>query len=175
MTTTYDEAQTRLRAMQFIEEAVGLVQDVGLTKEQMHGVVDHVVYRENRSLEQKLDDVGGTLYGLTKVLGLSTTSTASTESTKMNRLKLAIQEANRDYTELYEGQEPLNVSKLTEKQLKIAAAVIIGGTLERIACTESISEHTVRNHLKAIYRTLGVAGKSELIVRFWRDTREHMP
>ena len=47
-----------------------------------------------------------------------------------------------------------------------------GDRVQGIAARLYISEHTVRNHLKSIYRKVGVSGQAELVERMRELARE---
>jgi len=55
--------------------------------------------------------------------------------------------------------------ELTPREKDVLAALMRGDRVPGIAESLHISPHTVRNHLKSIYRQLGVAGQAELIGR----------
>jgi PAS domain S-box-containing protein len=54
---------------------------------------------------------------------------------------------------------------LSEREREILAEIAAGARVPSIAKRLFISPHTVRNHLKAIYRKLGVASQAELVDR----------
>lgn len=54
---------------------------------------------------------------------------------------------------------------LSEREREILAEMAAGARVPSIAKKLFISPHTVRNHLKAIYRKLGVASQAELVER----------
>jgi DNA-binding NarL/FixJ family response regulator len=56
---------------------------------------------------------------------------------------------------------------LTPREREIVAALAGGQRVGMIASRLGVSEHTVRNHLKAVYRKLGVHSQVELLSR-WR-------
>jgi DNA-binding NarL/FixJ family response regulator len=56
--------------------------------------------------------------------------------------------------------------RLSEREREIALALIEGKYPKAIAQALDISVHTVRNHLKTIYRKLGVRSQLELVTRF---------
>lgn len=56
--------------------------------------------------------------------------------------------------------------RLSEREREIALALIEGKYPKAIAQLLDISVHTVRNHLKTIYRKLGVRSQLELVTRF---------
>ena len=53
---------------------------------------------------------------------------------------------------------------LTERQRQIAEYAVAGATNREIADTLELSLHTVKTHMKNIYRRLGVASRTELVV-----------
>jgi PAS domain S-box-containing protein len=59
------------------------------------------------------------------------------------------------------------LESLSPREQEILGEVLSGKRVTDIAQTLSISRHTVRNHLKAIYRKLGVHSQVELLGRFW--------
>ena len=52
---------------------------------------------------------------------------------------------------------------LTARQREIAKLVVVGATSKEIARELDVSYHTVRTHMKNIYRRLDVASKVDLI------------
>lgn len=60
--------------------------------------------------------------------------------------------------------EDPRVAKLTRREREIVAAICTnaGRPAKRLAATLQISEHTLRNHLSAIYEKLGVTNRAEL-------------
>jgi DNA-binding NarL/FixJ family response regulator len=68
-----------------------------------------------------------------------------------------------------ERATPTDISgweRLSEREREIALALIEGKYPKAIAQLLEISVHTVRNHLKTIYRKLGVRSQLELVTRF---------
>lgn len=57
---------------------------------------------------------------------------------------------------------------LTDREVEITELLLRGSSPATIASTLFISVHTVRNHVKAIYRKLGVSSQVELITRYPR-------
>jgi DNA-binding CsgD family transcriptional regulator len=55
---------------------------------------------------------------------------------------------------------------LTPRECEIVRMLLDGGRVNSIASALFVSQHTVRNHLKAIFRKLGVHSQMELIERF---------
>ncbi len=58
------------------------------------------------------------------------------------------------------------VQKLTKREHEVLLRVLMGDDVPSIGGALFISPHTVRNHLKAIYRKLDVRSRVELVVRF---------
>jgi DNA-binding NarL/FixJ family response regulator len=65
--------------------------------------------------------------------------------------------------------------KLSTREQEIVAALGSGQRVKEIAQELVISTHTVRNHLKAIYRKLNVSSQFELISMLARGTRHVEP
>lgn len=67
---------------------------------------------------------------------------------------------------------PLNRAErapLTQRELEILRGIVAGHTDRRIAELLFISEHTVRTHIKSLYRKLGVSSKSQAVVKAMHD------
>lgn len=54
---------------------------------------------------------------------------------------------------------------LSRREIEILTVLVSGDRVPAIAERFHISQHTVRNHLKSIYRKVGVGGQTELIER----------
>ena len=64
------------------------------------------------------------------------------------------------------AQIPLNhpdLAELSPREVEVLGKLAGGSRVPSIATELHISQHTVRNHLKSIYRKAGVQGQSELI------------
>ena len=61
---------------------------------------------------------------------------------------------------------------LSEREKMVAERYSTGQTYKQIAAGLNIAPATVRNHLAAIYRKLGVGNKAELINLVWGVTGE---
>ncbi len=57
------------------------------------------------------------------------------------------------------------LAELTEREFEVLARLMSGARVPAIASQLSISPHTVRNHLKSIYRKVGAKDQSDLIER----------
>ena len=56
--------------------------------------------------------------------------------------------------------------RISQREREVFEFMVAGESVSRIAATLHISEHTVRNHVKAIYRKLGVNSRVQLVCRF---------
>ena len=67
------------------------------------------------------------------------------------------------------GQGPIppddELAPLSTREREIALAVAKGASTDEIAMEKFISPHTVRNHLKSIFRKLGVHSRADLLRR----------
>lgn len=61
---------------------------------------------------------------------------------------------------------------LSERQLEVLSRALLGESSAQIARELYISDLTVRNHLHAIYESVGVSGRRELLGRFVRGLVE---
>lgn len=64
------------------------------------------------------------------------------------------------------GAIPLHhedLQELSPRELEVLALLVEGSRVPAIGTALHISQHTVRNHLKSIYRKCGVQGQAELI------------
>jgi PAS domain S-box-containing protein len=61
--------------------------------------------------------------------------------------------------------EHLELADLSGREREVLALLVAGDRVPDIAKTLHISPHTVRNHLKSVFRKLGVGSQSELIQR----------
>ena len=56
-------------------------------------------------------------------------------------------------------------SRLTGRELEVLQGIVAGDTDRGIAESLCISEHTVRSHIKSLYKKLGVSSKSQAVVK----------
>ncbi len=63
---------------------------------------------------------------------------------------------------------PEIASKLTEAQLKVAKLAISSQAESAIAATLDLSQHTVHNHLRAMYRKFKIGSRPELVALLLR-------
>ena len=56
-------------------------------------------------------------------------------------------------------------ASLTQRELEILKGIVSGYTDHKIAASLFISEHTVRTHIKNLYRKLGVSSKSQAVAK----------
>ena len=61
------------------------------------------------------------------------------------------------------GEGPLSLGELSARERQIALLLIEGGCAKSISRQLSISPGTVRNHIKTVYRKLGVHSQVELL------------
>ena len=66
------------------------------------------------------------------------------------------------------GPATAALGTLTPKERECVEAVLSGRPLSVVARALGISVHTLRNHLKSVYRKLGVHSRVELLLRFRR-------
>jgi DNA-binding CsgD family transcriptional regulator len=69
-------------------------------------------------------------------------------------------------TRSVEGAPAEGFGELSARQWEVVQHILAGRRVTAIAATMHLSEHTVRNHLKAVFLKLGVASQSELVERF---------
>jgi DNA-binding CsgD family transcriptional regulator len=62
---------------------------------------------------------------------------------------------------------------LTPTQREVASLVVAGRTNREVAATLFMSPHTVEAHLTAIYRVLGIRGRTDLARVFPGGTEAH--
>lgn len=60
---------------------------------------------------------------------------------------------------------------LTPRQLDVLRLVALGLTNQRVAAALGMSPSTVKEHLAAIYRRLGVQSRTGAVVALWRAER----
>lgn len=58
------------------------------------------------------------------------------------------------------------LSRLTRREWEVARGLYMEGRVAALASALSLSEHTVRNHLKAIFRKLHISSQQELLALF---------
>ncbi len=83
----------------------------------------------------------------------------------LGRIALELQSLSGG-TDLPPGPVPLHhpgLSLLSPREMEVLSLLMGGVRVPAIAEQLAISHHTVRNHLKSIYRKAGVQGQSELI------------
>jgi DNA-binding CsgD family transcriptional regulator len=62
------------------------------------------------------------------------------------------------------GVPPIHTDTLTPREWEVVAELLKGKTNQEIARALWISEHTVGNHLRHIYRKVGVSSRTQLIL-----------
>ena len=60
-------------------------------------------------------------------------------------------------------------AQLTQRELEVLKWMAAGYTDHKIAESLYISEHTVRSHIKTLYRKMGVSSKSQAVVKAMHD------
>lgn len=60
-------------------------------------------------------------------------------------------------------------ASLTKRELEVLKEMVAGHTDHSIADSLYISEHTVRSHIKSLYKKLGVSSKSQAVARAIHD------
>ncbi len=61
------------------------------------------------------------------------------------------------------GQE--EKTQLTQREFEVLKGIVLGHTDRKIGESLYISEHTVRTHIKSLYRKLGVSSKSQAVAK----------
>ena len=84
---------TRMRAMRFIEEAIELAQAMGLEKEMIGKLADHIYGKEGGEIYQEIGGVGVTLLVLAQSVGLSA------DACEMGELRRVIAKGNAHFAE----------------------------------------------------------------------------
>ncbi len=113
---------------------------------------------------------------LNVVIELSTVQTAKpvgsgrseTVRSSLERIALELQTIGLSSEMIAPPVAPLthpDLASLTQREREILVHLAAGQRVPAIAAELHISQHTVRNHLKSIYRKLGVGNQSELIER----------
>lgn len=68
-------------------------------------------------------------------------------------------------------REPLDTASLTKSEKEVLSLIVRGAATKEIAADRSVSEQTIKNHLKKSFKKLSITrGAKELIIRFWRDS-----
>jgi|GEM_PF-6457180 len=68
---------------------------------------------------------------------------------------------------------PLRVGDLTDREWEVVQQVHRGHSNKEIAAELHVSRHTVSNHLRSIFRKLGVGSRTELITRLYESGGLH--
>jgi DNA-binding NarL/FixJ family response regulator len=80
----------------------------------------------------------------------------------------ALEEAGiltRPYTSLLQPDAPEELRNLSSREREVLHSLLAGQRVPTIARSFYLSPHTVRNHLKSIFRKLGVRSQTELLER----------
>ncbi|EQD24395.1 MAG: hypothetical protein D084_Lepto4C00450G0002 [Leptospirillum sp. Group IV 'UBA BS'] len=62
---------------------------------------------------------------------------------------------------------------LTDRQREVVLMVVRGATNREIAESLSVTEQTVKDHLKAIYDKAGIRSRTKLTARILSDKEDH--
>lgn len=65
-----------------------------------------------------------------------------------------------------DGGAAARLSRLTRREWEVARGLYVEGRVAALASALFLSEHTVRNHLKAIFRKLHISSQQELLALF---------
>jgi two-component system response regulator DegU len=65
--------------------------------------------------------------------------------------------------------QKMEKAHLTQRELEILKGIVEGQTDRGIAESLFISEHTVRSHIKSLYRKLGVTSKAQAVAKAMRE------
>jgi DNA-binding CsgD family transcriptional regulator len=68
--------------------------------------------------------------------------------------------------------QPEAVSQLSEAQKRVLALLLEGKSEKECATHLKISQHTVHNHVKEIYKKMGVNSRPELLAIFVRESKK---
>jgi len=69
----------------------------------------------------------------------------------------------KKYSGTEQDQKTLNHLGITKKQLAVLKLIVKGHSNSQVASVMNVSEHTVKSHASAIYRTVGVPNRSSCI------------
>ena len=102
-------------------------------------------------------------------------SSISRDITRRRELEEQIAKAIRDLGRLF-FIEPVPFTEkrfnlLTRRETEVVTAMLKGGRINSIASSFNIAPNTVRNHLKSIFKKLGVRSQAELVQNFKRLSR----
>jgi two-component system, NarL family, response regulator YdfI len=61
-----------------------------------------------------------------------------------------------------------HLTDLTQRECDVLVLLAQGQQNKEIALALGIAEHTVENHLKRIYRKLGVRNRAEAVMLYWK-------
>lgn len=87
----------------------------------------------------------------------------------LTRVRGALDQVERHLiSELHTGEAPLRPHGLSRREWDVAQGLASGKRAPAVAASLGISVHTVRNHLKSVFRKLNVSTQSELRRRLSR-------
>lgn len=114
----------------------------------------------DRILADKARKAGANAYLLKDTSGEDLIAALKT----LNSAKFYTNVSTATSLEFKPDEEFKSILKLTKTEKKLLAALIQGTSVENLAVQFHISENTVKNHKKNIYRKLGVSTQPELIL-----------
>src|SRR5262249_20384429 len=86
----------------------------------------------------------------------------------LHKITNALEEAGiltRPYAPLLQPDAPEELRNLSSREREVLHSLLAGQRVPTIARALYLSPHTVRNHLKSIFRKLGVRSQTELLER----------
>lgn len=63
----------------------------------------------------------------------------------------------------------LQAHGLTSRESEVARLVLLGYSTKEISAALFISEHTIQDHFKSIFKKIGVGSRRELVIRILSD------
>lgn len=85
---------------------------------------------------------------------------------RLDHLRRVLTEALRGLDELDAPPADDELRELTAREHEVLEQLLSGLTAAQVGEVLHISSHTVRNHMKSIFRKLGISSQVELLVRF---------
>jgi two-component system nitrate/nitrite response regulator NarL len=121
--------------------------------DQLHKAVERAIERGRKveavsKAREQLDEWSNTLRGLQEALVPHVVEETESRNPLLSDPLAALDAESRD--------------RLSPREQEVLVALTEGSSTRELADKLFISEHTVRNHLKAIYRKLGVHSRTEL-------------
>jgi DNA-binding NarL/FixJ family response regulator len=90
-------------------------------------------------------------------------------SMKRDRALVHVVSTHDDWLHHYGTHVPAKekILKLTPRQRQVVSFLLAGHTLKEVAQKLDLSEHTVGDYVKQIYKHFGVSSRAELVVPFY--------